>query len=186
MKKKIIIPIIIMIFIAIIAIIIYQSEINKNNITSNQTTNLNSNNPQIPENTINYQNNEQRNNEALEETNIAIEMGDTTVYGTLNNTELANEIKQMFPITVTMGRFGTREFYGGISQTPTSTGEGKRNFENGDITYCPTNNTLAIFYNQSDRPNLSMDVITIGKVTSDLAIFEEIDSSIQMEFKVIE
>lgn len=119
-----------------------------------------------------------------EETKITVTIGDRQVEGILNNTELAEEIKGMFPLTVTMGRFGTREFYGGIDETPISTGEGKLNFENGDITYCPTNNTLAIFYNQSDRPNLTMEVIKIGEVTSDLSIFNEIDSRVEMVFDI--
>ena len=92
----------------------------------------------------------------------------------------------MLPLTVSMVKYGNREFYGGISQRPTKTGDGKLNFEDGDITYCPTNNTLAIFYNQSDRPNLTMEVIKIGKVTSDLSIFEEIESSVSMVFKISE
>lgn len=119
-----------------------------------------------------------------EETEITITIGNRVISGTLDNTELANEIKEMLPLTVSMGRFGNREFYGGISQRPTKTGDGKLNFEDGDITYCPTNNTLAIFYNQSDRPNLTMEVIRIGKVTSDLAIFDEIESNVEMIFKI--
>ena len=117
---------------------------------------------------------------------ITIEIGDKVIYGTLDNTELANEIKEMLPLTVSMVKYGNREFYGGISQRPTKTGDGKLNFEDGDITYCPTNNTLAIFYSQSDRPNLTMEVIRIGKVTSDLSIFEEIESSVSMVFKISE
>lgn len=119
-----------------------------------------------------------------EETEITITIGNRVISGTLDNTELANEIKEMLPLTVSMGRFGNREFYGGISQRPTKIGDGKLNFEDGDITYCPTNNTLAIFYNQSDRPNLTMEVIRIGKVTSDLAIFDEIESNVEMVFKI--
>lgn len=128
------------------------------------------------------ENNNMENNS--EETKITVTIGDRQVEGVLNNTALAEEIREMFPLTVTMGRYGTREFYGGIDETPSNTGEGKLNFENGDITYCPTNNTLAIFYNQSDRPNLTMEVIKIGEITSDLSIFDEIDSRVEMVFDI--
>ncbi len=138
---------------------------------------------------IGFTANETSENNSVEESNsdetkITVTIGDRQVEGVLNNTELAEEIKGMFPLTVIMGRYGTREFYGGIDETPSSTGEGKLNFENGDITYCPTNNTLAIFYNQSDRPNLTMEVIKIGEITSDLSIFDEIDSRVEMVFDI--
>jgi hypothetical protein len=69
-----------------------------------------------------------------------------------------------FPLTVPMVDFGGREYYGGISQRPVNTGKTQRSFINGDITYCAQNNTLAIFYAQTDRPNLGMDVIPIGRL----------------------
>ena len=58
------------------------------------------------------------------------------------------------------------------------------NFENGDITYCPTNNTLAIFYAQTSRPNLTMEVIPIGKVTSDLSVFDTLGSRENVTFSI--
>lgn len=48
------------------------------------------------------------------------------------------------------------------------------------ITYCPTNNTAAIFYSQSDKPNLTMEVYPIGKVTSDLSTFPDLPSRVDI------
>ena len=53
---------------------------------------------------------------------------------------------------------------------------GQKNFENGHITYCEAHHNMAIFYAQTDNPNLSVDVIPIGRVTSDLSVFDELDS----------
>lgn len=44
---------------------------------------------------------------------------------------------------------GCGEYYGGIDFTPANSGNGQLNFENGGITYCRTNNTMAIFYAQT-------------------------------------
>jgi flavodoxin len=116
------------------------------------------------------------------ESPIAITIGNIVLDGVIYDTPLALEIKTMFPLTVSMVGFGGREYYGGISKRPANTGKTQRNFINGDITYCPQNNTLAIFYAQTDRPNLGMDVIPIGKVTSDLAVFNTLGSRVDIAF----
>ena len=59
---------------------------------------------------------------------------------------------------------------------------GQRNFENGEITYCEAHHNMAIFYAQTDDPKLSVDVIPIGKVTSDLSLFEELPDSVEITF----
>lgn len=101
------------------------------------------------------------------------------------DTPLACEIRSMFPFTASLGRYGGREYYGTISSRPTETEEGQLDFENGDITYCPSNNTIAIFYAKADDPSmgkLTMRIIPIGKVTSDLGIFDEMESRLEFTF----
>lgn len=121
-----------------------------------------------------------------EETEIQISVGDHHLNGVIYNTPLANEIMEMMPLTVSMVGYGGREYYGSMPSTPENRGNGKLNFENGDITYCPTNNTLAIFYAQTSRPNLTMEVIPIGKVTSDLSVFDTLGSRENITFSIEE
>lgn len=85
---------------------------------------------------------------------IRITAGGRTFSGEWLDTPLANEILGMFPLTATLGRYGGREYYGSMPQRPTHTEEGQLCFENGDITYCPSNNTIAIFYAKADDPNM--------------------------------
>jgi len=92
----------------------------------------------------------------------------------------------MLPVTVSMVGYGGREYYGGISGRIEDSTEGKLNFENGDITYCPSNNTAAIFYAQTSRPNLTMRVISMGMVTSDLSVFDELGSREDITFSLAE
>lgn len=56
----------------------------------------------------------------------------------------------------------------------------------GDITYCEAHHNMAIFYAQTDNPNLSVDVIPIGKVTSDLSVFDDLSGSAQITFALAE
>lgn len=116
------------------------------------------------------------------ETPITVTVGDVVLDGVLYDTALANEIRGHFPLTVSMGGFGGREYYGGIDFTPENVGAGQLNFENGDITYCGRNNTMAIFYAQTDNPNLTMEIIPIGRVTSDLAVFDTLPGSVDITF----
>lgn len=116
---------------------------------------------------------------------ITITAGERTFTGTWLDTPLANEIRGMFPLTATLGRYGGREYYGSMPQRPSNTGEGQLRFENGDITYCPSNNTIAIFYAKADDPNmgqLTMRIIPLGKVTSDLTVFDEMESRLEFTF----
>ena len=117
--------------------------------------------------------------------NVTVKAGDRLFSATWRDTPLAQEIRSMFPLEVTLGRYGQREFYGSMPQRPTNTEEGQLHFENGDITYCPSNNTIAIFYAKADDPDmgqLGMRVIPIGKVTSDLGAFDEMESRLEFTF----
>lgn len=96
------------------------------------------------------------------------------------------EIKAYFPLTISMVGYGGREYYGGVDFYPEHTDGGQKYFENGDITYCEAHHNMAIFYAQTDDPDLSVDVIPIGRVTSDLSVFDDIDSQVEVTFSLAE
>lgn len=115
---------------------------------------------------------------------ITIKAGDRALDGVCYNTALGKHIIKQFPLTVTMDQYGDREYYGDVAKKnrPVRKSKGKLSFVNGDITYCFENDTMAIFYNQSDEPNLTMRVNCIGRVTSDLSVFREMRDSVTMTF----
>ena len=78
--------------------------------------------------------------------------------------------------------YGGREYYGGVDFYPKNLEVGQRNFENGEITYCEAHHNMAIFYAQTDNPNLSVDVIPIGRVTSDLSLLNTLDNREKFTF----
>ena len=121
-----------------------------------------------------------------EETAIKVTIGDVTLDGVIYDTALAGEIRNHFPLTVSMGGFGGREFYGGVDFTPENADGGQLHFSNGDITYCSANNTMAIFYAQTENPNLTMEVIPVGKITSDLKVFDELPDRVDVTFSFAE
>lgn len=118
------------------------------------------------------------------ETAINITIGDVVLEGILYDTPLAEEIKSYFPLTIPMTRYIGREYYGGVDFYPDNLEAGQKYFNDGDITYCEAHHNMAIFYAQTDNPNLSVDVIPIGKVTSDLSVFNNLDSSEEIMFSL--
>ena len=116
------------------------------------------------------------------ERNITVKTGELVLEGILYDTELAKEISTNFPLTVSLGGYGGREYYGSLPWTPQTTATGQYSFEDGEITYCAQNNTIAIFYAQTSRPNLTMEVVPIGKVTSDLSVFDTLPSRAEFTF----
>lgn len=116
------------------------------------------------------------------ERNITVKTGELVFNGILYDTELAKEISANFPLTVSLSGYGGREYYGSLPWTPQTTATGQYSFEDGEITYCAQNNTIAIFYAQTSRPNLTMEVVPIGKVTSDLSVFDTLPSRAEFTF----
>lgn len=115
-------------------------------------------------------------------TPITITFGNTVLSGVLNNSPEAKEFMAALPQNISMVQYGGREYYGAVAEKITPASKGQLNFKDGDITYCQRNNTVAIFFAQTDKPNLTMEVIPIGKVTSDLSVFHTLENSIQITF----
>nr|WP_326185251.1 cyclophilin-like fold protein [uncultured Oscillibacter sp.] len=120
------------------------------------------------------------------ETSIRITVEGTELEGVLYDSDMAHQFIAQLPQTIPMTNYGGREVYGGIGETIEVEGSGQLRFDDGDITYCPSNNTAAIFYAQSSRPDLTMEVYPIGRVTSDLSIFPNLPSRVDITFEVIE
>ncbi|WP_289171752.1 cyclophilin-like fold protein [uncultured Parasutterella sp.] len=113
---------------------------------------------------------------------ISCRVGGHQIRIEMNNTPEAREFLSKLPITVNMGEFGGREFYGPMKGSIKTKSKGQYRFEDGTLTYCPTNNTVALFYAQSSRPNLTMAVYPMGRVVSDLSVFEKLNSYDSFEF----
>ena len=99
---------------------------------------------------------------------LVIRMNGVELRGELNDSSAAREFLRRLPVTVSMTGYGGREYYGDLGELLNATEEGRLRFDDGDITYCPQNNTVAIFYAQTSCPDLSMRVIPMGRVTSPL------------------
>ena len=118
---------------------------------------------------------------AAETTDIRMTDGDTVITATLDNSETTQAFLATLPRTLTMNHYGGREYYGRIEELPEN-GETIADFENGDVTYYPAGPSLAIFFAGADRSSQS-GLIRMGRITSDLSVFDTLGDSVEMRIE---
>jgi hypothetical protein len=100
--------------------------------------------------------------------NIRIRAGDIMITAELADNATSRDFLARLPMTVTMTRSGEREYHG-RPDTPISVdGPKQGRFDNGDLGYWAPGGYLAIFLDNTVKPEIT-DLIVMGKVTSDLA-----------------
>lgn len=77
--------------------------------------------------------------------------------------------------------FHSHDDYGGVDFYPENLDSGQTIFKNKGDAY----HNMAIFYAQTDDSVLSVEVITIDKVTSDLSIFDDLDGQVEIIFALV-
>lgn len=120
--------------------------------------------------------------EMAETINLRMIVGETVITAALDNSETTQAFLATLPQTLTMKRYDDREYYGRI-EAISEKGESIPDFENGDVTYYPAGPSFAIFFSGDDRSHQS-GLIRIGKITSDLAVFDTMDDSIEMRIEL--
>ncbi len=110
---------------------------------------------------------------------IRITAGTTTISAELVDHATTRDFLRQLPMTVRMTRSGEREYHG-RPDTPISV-EGPRQtrFRNGDLGYWAPGGYLAIFLDNTVRPEIA-DLIVMGRVTSDLVAIQRLGPSVEM------
>ena len=122
------------------------------------------------------------NNESSPE--ITMHFGDVKVTAVLDDSETTRAFLDLLPLTLEMRRYADREYYAAIDALPEN-GKSIPDFENGDVTYYTTGKSLAIFFGNADHSSQG-DLIRMGKITSDLSLFETIDDSVMVTIALAE
>lgn len=115
---------------------------------------------------------------------INISVADTALNCVLYDTELAGEIAENMSFTISMEEYIGREYYGRLDFTPQTVTAGQLYSETGDLSYCPSLSSLAVFYAQTDQTDLTIEVIPIGKTTSDLSVFNSLEIRENVTFSI--
>lgn len=75
---------------------------------------------------------------------IKVTAGNREFRVALNSTPEAKLFYSQLPLSVSMGRFGGREFYGSMPGKMKVSSEGQYTFKDGTLTYCPTEFSHAV------------------------------------------
>jgi hypothetical protein len=112
-----------------------------------------------------------------ENMNIKIIIDDKIVTATLNDTPTSQDFIAKLPLTLQMSRHEDREYYAAISLSKKASIQ--NGYAVGDISYWTPGNCIVFYYAQGYTGSL----IKMGKITSDLSIFNSLDSNIAVRIE---
>lgn len=118
------------------------------------------------------------------ETTVILDFDGTIVTAVLDNSETSQAFLERLPLTLTMNRYGDREYYAAIPELPES-GEAIPDYENGDVTYYTAGRSLAIFFGNAENSSQG-DLIRMGRITSDLDVFDTLGDTMQVTIRLAE
>lgn len=113
---------------------------------------------------------------------LVMTAGDAVITAELSDSETTREFLDTLPRTLTMNRYGDREYYARVEEI-TENGEAIEDFENGDVTYYPAGPSFAIFFDKEDTSNQS-GLIRMGRITSDLSVFDGLGDTVEMQLEI--
>ncbi|MBD1380971.1 cyclophilin-like fold protein [Metabacillus arenae] len=119
-----------------------------------------------------------------EKTNITITVGDTVITAELNDSKAAQEFKDSLPTTVSMTRMGEHEYYGSLEEPPTETENLQEGYEIGDLAFWTPGDLFAVYFDEPEEAPSGLMIL--GKITSDMSVFDTMDSSVEMQIKIAE
>ena len=115
-------------------------------------------------------------------TEIKLTFGNEIVFAAMDNSETTQAFLELLPLTLSMNRYGDREYYAPISELPEN-GEDIPDFENGDITYFMSGKSLAIFFGNEGNSSQG-GLICMGKIASDLSVFETMEDNVSVTVEI--
>ena len=114
---------------------------------------------------------------------ITVTAGETVLEGILFDNETARAVSAMLPLTADLwhpARGFARAF--DLPEQIPDTAERTRNYERGGLAYWYEGPSVAIFYSDHLAQTI-VEVVTIGRITSDISIFEEYGGSVTIAEK---
>lgn len=115
---------------------------------------------------------------------ITLTIGSTVIKATLDNSQTSKAFLATLPRTMSMTRYGDREYYGKVGKAISEEGQKINDYSNGDVTYYAAGRSFAIFYAKEGESSQS-GLIRMGKITSDLRDFEKLSGTVEMKIELV-
>lgn len=112
-------------------------------------------------------------------TDIIIRTEGKIIKASLNESKTTEEFLSLLPLKIHMNNWDDREFYGKLQRKFSAEEKMLETYSNGDVTYYPRGNSLAIFYDK-EKISKQSGLIKMGEITSDLSIFKELPENIEV------
>ncbi len=126
---------------------------------------------------------EKRQEITQKETLIRITAGEKVLFATLNDTQTARDFMATLPRTLPMKRLFDREYYAVLPKALSKEGKTQETYELGDVAFWTRGDYFGLLFSY-ERPKLSAPIIVMGRMTSDLAVFDTLGDGIDMLFEV--
>lgn len=117
-------------------------------------------------------------------TRITITAGDTVITAELNNTQTARDIISALPLTINAKDWKDKAYYGRIRGDVSTDGVQHNQLQAGDLVYWIDGKAMMMYYDNTKDSNISTPVITIGRITSDLKVFENLDDTVEIRVEL--
>ena len=116
-------------------------------------------------------------------TPVTIKAGNTLITATLDDSTTSRDFVKSLPLTISMKRWGDREYYGKLREPLSDQGRKQNGFANGDVAYWVPGGSFAIFFDDKVNPDIS-NLIVFGKISSDLKVFDTLGESLEMRIEL--
>jgi hypothetical protein len=103
---------------------------------------------------------------------ISLRMGDRTVTATLNDSDAANDLAAMIPLSIRMRDHLRREKTGPIAKPLSEQTQGSATYEKGGLGYWRPGGNLVIFYRHDGLTIPSPGIVLLGKIDSGAEVFD--------------
>ncbi len=115
-------------------------------------------------------------------TNITMTVGETVITATLNNSEAAQEFVASLPQTVSLTRYGEHEYYGKLAQPLAETSPLQTGYEVGDLAYWTPGDMFVVYFDEPEKAPEGL--MMLGKVTSDISVFDKMGNPEKMKIEL--
>lgn len=112
--------------------------------------------------------------------------GNAVITATLDaSNPTARDFIATLPRTMDMTRWDDREYYGKVGHPLADAGPQQSGYADGDVTYYVPGGSYAVFFAKGGRSPIS-NLVVMGKVTSDLKVFDTLGKTVKMHIQVAE
>lgn len=122
--------------------------------------------------------------EYKETTKVILTINNKDISAVLNDSPASKDLISRLPLTISLSE-GSRDYCGGINPPLNYQNSDVHNgYKNGDLAFWVTGNDFVIFTKRDETANEVSGVVSLGRITDDIEVFNAMDSSFNVTIKL--